>query len=321
MALPITIDTAFKRTYSATFEYVFQQMMSELRPTVRNETQEGEMKMWDFVGPTSGQWDLPRNSDTPNIPTPYTRRKCVLHRWNWGEYIDTWDKIKMLKDPTSDTIKMAVGAANRGMDERILQAAYATAYKGKDGDEPVNYYDVGECRLIDSAGTVIEAGSDFSTAGTESTGLTLAKIALIGSLMDNASVPQNDRYIVANTDQKWYLLGSTKATSTDYAGVKALVNGQIDTFMGFTFKWLPSDRFTANSTYTTCPAWNCVAYQKSAMLMTLGKDIITSVDVVPTKTNSVLAQAEMFIGSVRLQGPGVVLIPLLKSPTPIFNLS
>jgi hypothetical protein len=207
------------------------------------------------------------------------------------------------------------------MDERILQAAYAIAYKGKDGDEPVNYYDVGECRLIDSAGTVIAAGSDFSTAGTESTGLTLAKIALIGSLMDNASVPQNDRYIVANTDQKWYLLGSTKATSTDYAGVKALVNGQIDTFMGFTFKWLPSDRFTANSTYTTCPAWNCVAYQKSAMLMTLGKDIITSVDVVPTKTNSVLAQAEMFIGSVRLQGPGVVLIPLLKSPTPIFNLS
>lgn len=321
MALPITIDTAFKRTYSATFEYLFQQTMSELRPTVRNEFQEGEMKLWDFVGPTSVQWDLPRNSDTPNIPTPYSRRKNVLHRANWGEYIDTWDKIKMLKDPTSDTIRMAVAALNRAIDERVLQAAYAIAYTGKDGDVAVNYYDVGECRLIASDGTAIAAGSDFSTAGTVSTGLTLAKIALIGSLMDDASVPMEDRYIVANTDQKWYLLGSTKATSTDYASVKALVNGQINTFMGFTFKWLPSDRFTANSTYTTYPAWNCVAYQKSAMLLGMAKDIITTVDTIPQKTNSVLAQAEMFVGAVRLQGPGCILIPLLKSPTPIFNLS
>jgi hypothetical protein len=319
--LPITIDTAFKRTYSDVFEYVFQQTVSELRSTVRNEFQEGEMKMWNFVGETSVIWDLPRNSDTPNIPTPYTSRKNVLHRANWGEYIDTWDKIKMLKDPTSDTIKMAVAAINRAYDERILQAAYATAYTGKDGDVAINYYDVGECRLIASDGTVITAGSDFTTAGTVSTGLTLAKIATIGKLMDDKSVPKNDRYIVANTDQKWYLLGSTKAGSYDYNNVKALVNGEMNTYLGFNFKWLPSDRFATNSVYTTYPAYNCVAYQKSAMLLGINKDVTTTVDTIPQKTNSVLAQAETFVGAVRLQGPGVVLIPLLKSPAVDFTQS
>ena len=312
MALPISIDTTFKRTYSATFETVFQQTVAELRGTVRNEFQEGEVKLWDFVGPTSVQWDLPRNSDTPNIPTPYSRRKSVLHRANWGEYIDTWDKIKMLKDPTSDTIKMAIAAFNRAQDERILQAAYATVYTGKDGDTAVLPYDIGECRLIQSTGVEIAAGTNFTDS--TSIGLTLATVALAGKIMDDASIPKNDRYIVANTDQKWYMLGSAKVTNSDYNTVKALANGQLDTYMGFTFKWLPSDRFETNSVNTTTPAYNCVAYQKSAMLLAMNKDITTTVDTIPQKTNSVLAQAEMFIGSVRLQGPGVILMPLLKAP-------
>jgi hypothetical protein len=296
-------------------------MQSELTPCVRNEFQEGEMKLWDFVGETSGQWDLPRNSDTPNIPTPYTRRKNVLHRWNWGEYIDTWDKIKMLKDPTSDTLKMAVASANRAKDEKILEALSATVYTGKDGDVAILNYAVGESRVLASDGTVIDAGSTHSNASMSSTGLTLAKIATCGELMDEASVPQSDRYIVANTNQKWYLLGSTKVGSYDYNTVKCLANGEVNTYMGFTFKWLPSDRFATNSIYTSYPAYDCFAFHKSSMLLGKAKDITTSVDVVPTKTNSVLAQAEMFVGAVRLQGPGVVWMPLLKSPLMDFSPS
>jgi len=319
MSLPISIDTAFKVTYSNVFEYLFQQMTSELRDTVRNEFQEGEMKFWDFVGPTSGQWDLPRGSETPNIPTPYTRRKNVLHRWNWGEYVDTWDKIKTLKDPTSDIIKQAVCAANRADDERILQAAYATVYTGKDGDTAVLPYAVGECRLLESTGTVVDAGSTFTNV--TSTGLTLAKIATIGDLMDDASVPKEDRTLVAPVSQKWYLLGSTKLGSYDYNSVKALVGGELPGFMGFNFKWLPADRFAVNAECTTTPAYNCCAYQKQAMLLARNKDLTTSVDTVPTKLNSVLAQAEKFVGAVRLQGPGVVLFPLLKAQTMDFSSS
>jgi len=318
MALPISIDTAFKRTYSNVFEYLFQQTVSELRDTVRNEFQAGEMKMWDFVGPTSGQWDLPRGHDTPNIPTPFSRRKSVLHRWNWGEYVDTWDKIKALTDPTNDMLKMAVAAANRADDERILEAAYAIAYTGKNGDVAVNPYDVGECRLIESTGTVVDEGSNFTNV--TSTGLTLEKIATIGDLMDDASVPKEDRTLVCNTSQKWFLLGNTKVGSYDYNNVKALIGGDLPGFMGFNFKWLPSDRFSTNAQCTSTPAYNCCAYQKQSMLLARAKDLTTTVDTVPTKLNSVLAQAEKFVGSVRLQGKGVILFPLLKSPTMVYTV-
>lgn len=315
--LPITIDTAFVKENAATFQHVLQQTLSELRQTVRNETQHSEMKFWDFIGQTSVVWDLPRTSDTPNIPTPYTRRKCTLRRANWGEYIDDFDKIQMLKDPTSDTIKAAVAAFNRAFDERILEACAAIVYTGKEGSTAVNSYDVGECRLIEGSGVEVTAGSNFSD--TTETGLTLAKIALIGKLMDDASVTQADRHIVANSDQKWYLLGSTKATSADYNGVRALVHGEMDSYLGFKFHFLPSDRFTVNATDTGC--YECVAYQKDAVLLSMGKDISTSVDRVPTKTNSVLAQVEMFIGAVRLQGPGIVRILLKKAPGVDFTQS
>jgi len=315
MSLPITIDTAFVRQYASAFEQVFQQTQSLLEGTVRKESQSAEMKFWDFVGETSGQWDLPRNSDTPDIPTPYSRRKCVLHRWNWGEYIDNFDKIQMLKDPQSDVIQAAVKAANRAKDERILEAIAAIVYTGKDGTTAVNSYDVGECRLIEGSGVEVTAGSNFSD--TVETGLTLVKIATVGKIMDDAGVPESDRHFVANTDQKWYLLGSTKATSADYNGVRALVHGEMNSYLGFNFHWLPSARFTASTTDTGC--YECAAYHKSAMMLSMGKEITTTVDVIPTKKNSVLAQCEMYIGAVRLQGPGVVRILLKKSPTLAFD--
>lgn len=318
MSLPVTVDETFKRTYAATLTHLFQQTASELRPTVRNEPQEGEMKMWDFIGETSGQEDLPRGAEVPDIPSPYSRRKNTLHKWNKGEMIYEFDKLRMLLDPTSDINKATIAAANRWVDEKILQAVAAIVYTGKEGGTAVNSYDIGECRLIDGDGTEVAAGSNFSD--TIQTGLTLAKIALIGNLMDDASVPQGNRHLVANTDQKWYLLGSTKATSADYASVRALTYGEINSYLGFTFHWLPSARFTENATDTGC--YECCAYQRDAVLLGVGKDIQTSVDRMPKYgPNAHFAQAEVFAGAVRLQGPGVVRILLKKAPGVDFTQS
>jgi hypothetical protein len=307
MALPISIDTAFIKQYAAVFEHLFQQTTSELRSTVRNESQNAEMKFWDFIGPTSVTWDLPRGSDTPNIPTPFSRRKCLLRRANWGEFIDDFDRIQMLKDPTSDDIKNAVNALHRAIDERILEGLGADVSTGKEGTTTVHNYDVGECRLMEGDGTLVTAGSDHSD--TTETPLTIAKLADIGKILDDASVPSQGRHFVANPYNKWQLLQTTEVKSYDYNTVKALANGEIDTFMNFKFHWLPTERFTVNATDTG--TIECYAWHNSAMLLSVGKDIVTNVDRVPHKLNSVLAQAEMFIGAVRLQGPGVIEV-LLK---------
>ena len=47
--------------------------------------------------------------------------------------------------------------------------------------------------------------------------------------------PSIPRFIIVGPIQISDLLAVTQATSSDYASVKALVNGEIDTFMGFKF--------------------------------------------------------------------------------------
>lgn len=306
--MSIEVTTAFRREYTDAFMLTYQQLSSYLRSAVRNETQAGEEKFWDFIGQTSAIKDRARGSKTQHINTPHSRRRCTLHSYTWSDTTSDLDKIQMMKDPNSDYLRVGVGALYRGMDEEILAALGGTAYTGKGGTTTVNNYDIGECRLIDGDGTLVSAGSDHSA--TTETALTIAKIASVGELMDDASVPQEGRYIVSNPYNKWQLLQDAKIGSSDYNKIKALYAGEIMDFMGFQFIFMPTDRFTVNATDTGCI--ECYAWQRDAALIAMAKDITTKVDPLPDENYDVQAFAEAFYGSTRLQGPGVIEI-LLKT--------
>lgn len=311
------ITEAFRREYSDNFELIYQQKESVLGGCVRREDQNAEMKFWDYLGEVGVEWDGPRHGDTPQIDTPHTRRKNVLHTARWADKIDKPDKVQTLKDPQSGYIQVGTAAMRRAEDERILEALGATAYTGKDGNTAVTF--VSESSRIQSAQTLDVNGPGVADVNGTAVGLNLYKIAAAGQLMDEASVPMSDRVIVANSNQKWYLLGSTKTTSADYSAVRALAHGDIDSYMGFRFKWLPSDRFETNATDVEC--LNCYAFHRSAIVLGLGYDVTTEVDRLPTKNYSVQVFAEMMIGGVRLQGDGVVGILCKKDPGIDFTLA
>jgi len=301
------VTTAFRKEYSASFMLLFQQLQSKLETVVRRETQNSEEKFWDFIGQTSTKKNRARASKTPRMNTPHSRRRCTLDSFTWADTTSDLDKIQMMKDPTSDYLRSAVGALNRAKDETLLLAMGATAFTGKKGEVSMAAKD--ECTLINGDGTVVGAGSDFSD--TTETALTIAKIGLIGELMDDASVPQEGRYIVTNPYNKWQLLQDTKIGSADYNKIKALYEGEISDFMGFNFVFLPSDRFEVNSTDTGCI--ECFGFQRDSVLLATGKEITTKVDPLPDENYDIQAFAEMFIGAVRMQGSGVVPILLKKA--------
>ena len=309
------ITTAFKKQYSDSFELTYQQTQSILGGTVRREDQSSEMMFFDYLGEADVEWDGPRHGATPQIDTPHSRRRNTLHVARWADKIDKPDKVKTLKDPQSGYIKVGTAAIRRGEDERILEGLGATAYTGQDGGTAVTLVD--ESYRIMGDGTVKAPG--VADAGTTETGLTPQKIAQIGAIFDDNSVPEMDRHIVCNSNQKWYLLGSTKTTSADYSGVRSLAHGEINTWMGFTFHWLPSARFAVNTTDTGC--YNCYAYHRSAVMLGVGFDLNTEVDRLPTNNYSVQVFAEMMMGSTRLQGLGVVGILLKKDPGIDFTLA
>jgi hypothetical protein len=215
------------------------------------------------------------------------------------------DKLKLLADPQSTYVVNAVMAANRQIDDVIITALGGPAYSGHTGGTTVNNYDVDECRLIESDGTIATAGSDWSD--TTETALTIAKLLTCKQLLDDAEIDdERQRYFVTNPYNINQLLNTTEVKSSDYNTVKALAQGQIDTYMGF--KFLKSTRLVADDTDTG--ATKCYAFAQGAIVLAIAKEPTVNVDQLPTKRYTTQVYVRESIGATRVEGPAVVGITL-----------
>ena len=120
--------------------------------------------------------------------------------------------------------------------------------------------------------------------------------------MDAGDVPEEDRVIAIQAADIKNLLKETKVTSAEYATVKALVNGQIDTFMNFKFIRV-SDRVWEAAGYGKNVA---IAFQKNGIKLAIGQEMVSHIDVRADLCYSTQVYSEMTLGATRLQEPMVV---------------
>jgi len=312
------ITTAFTEQYRANVLLLSQQKMSRLRATCQEESVVGRTFYGERIGATAGADIEERHGDTPLVSTPHSRRRGSMVDWDWADLIDDLDKQKMLISPESTYVQNAVAAANRRIDKHIYDALGGTAAAGQSGGTTVNNYDLGECRLVDSAGGVVTAGSNHSAA--ISTPLTIAKMLTLKLLLDQGDIdPERQRHIIVNPYNIGQILSTTQVSSADYNTVKALAQGQIDTFMAFKFHML-QDYIDATKGHlrdseheTADEAVECYAYAQGAIKLGVGKDITTRVDIRVDKRMSMQPYVRMSFGAVRVEGPAVAEITLKKS--------
>jgi Phage capsid protein len=316
------------------FELIFQQTKSALQGMVREEEQQAEWKAWDFVGEAGLIKNRARQANTVFGDIKHARR------WNKNDsytspalLIDQLDVLQALKDPKSTYLQAMAASFSRGKDETVLTNAFNPVLTGNDypgsvGDiGSLKYYDPGECIVMNSDGTFssdVDAGTGQTLGGIEvakttgATGLTPAKLKNLGTRFDNASVPQSNRHIVANSDQKAFLLSSIEFTSSLYQGKTPLAEGIMETYFwnNWMIHFIPSVRFAANAVETnaTYPCVDALAFQRDALLWTNGSGLQTRVDQNMNYNYNVQLWAEAMWGCVRLQGPGVAKIVLLRSP-------
>jgi hypothetical protein len=303
--MSVQVPVAFVDQYKANILLLSQQKESLLRQCCRMETITGDAMYVERIGATEAQLIADRHGDTPQIDTPHSRRKLTLADYNWNDYIDTLDRLKMLIDPQGTYAVNAVMAFNRTIDDIIITALGGTALSGHAGGTTVNNYDVGECRLVESDGTIATAGSDWSN--TTETGLTIAKILTCKQLLDDANIdPSRKRYFVTNPYNINQLLNTTEVKSSDYNTVKALAQGQIDTFCGF--KFLMSTRLAADDTDTG--ATKCYAFCQDAIVLAIPKEPTVRVSERADKNYTTQVYVEMSLGATRVEGPAVVGITL-----------
>jgi len=278
------ITTAFVQQYSSNVQLLSQQKGSLLRNAVRVESQVGKNAFYDQVGSATAQKRLSRHADTPQLDTPHARRRVSLVDYEYADLIDDQDKVRTLIDPTSPYSQATAFAMGRAIDDEIISAAFGTAYTGETGSTSTTF----------PSGQVVSVGSPVA-------GLSIAKLVEAKQLLDEANVDTTlPRYVAVAPEQLADLLNITTVTSSDYNTVKALVQGEIDTFLGF--KFIVSTRLSSESGTNR----RVIAWAEDGLLLSIGKDITAKIDERADKGYATQVYYAMSIGATRMEEEKVV---------------
>jgi|TARA_Y100000015_G_scaffold32670_1_gene32526 hypothetical protein len=276
------ITTAFVNQFSANVQMLSQQMGSLLRNAVDTESVNGEKAFFDQVGQAAAVLRTSRHADTPLVETPHTRRMVTMSDYEYADLIDDSDKVRLLVDPTSTYSRAAAAAMGRAMDDVIISAALGTSQTGKDG----------------STSTTLPAGQKIAHG---SAGLTIAKLVSAKELLDAASVdPSIPRHIIVSPKQISDLLNNTTVTSSDFNTVKALAQGEINSFVGFNF--IVSNRLNTDSNSDR----QVIAFAQDGLKLAVGKEPAARIDERADKSYSTQVYYCQTIGATRMEEEKVV---------------
>lgn len=224
-----------------------------------------------------------RGVATPRIPQTdvvpmgqsYARPEAILSDWNAAEYTDVFDQAKAQVDERQVVAANIAAAIGRREDQLILDA-------------------------IDAAHPAADVSTDVGGTGS---GLNMAKLRRAARIMNDRAVPRGQRAFIHSAAGLEQLLGLTEATSSDFNTVKTLVNGEINTFMGFTFVMIEA-RAEGGLPLAGQIRTN-YAIDKLAVGLAIGIDYRTEVNYIPEKT-SWLANGLFSAGAVTIDPEGVV---------------
>lgn len=295
------ITEAFVQQFNSNVMHLSQQQDSRLQNAVRRETQKGKAQFFDRIGKVAAVKRLSRHAETPQMDTPHSRRMVTLEDYEWADLVDDQDKLRMLIDPTSEYAMAASFAFGRSKDDVIIAAAFASAYGGEKGDQAVTHPNSQKYAAND--------GSAFKNLNV----LTLRKVK---SLMDSKEVV-GKRYIACTSSQIDSLLGETQVTSADYNGVKALVQGEVNSFMGFEFIRLEGLGLTTSTVATAATgavgsgasvvgSRACIAWSEQGLLLSMGEDFMTKISERDDKGYAKQVYARMSLGATRMEEEQVV---------------
>ena len=280
--MSMTITEAQVQQYGANIRMLFQQQGSKLRKYVMEKELNGKFRYFERLASTAAVVRATRHGDTPLVEQTHSRRRVDAVDYEWADLFDPQDDIRVLIDPIGAYTQNAVWALGRAVDDSIITAFNASSLEGETG----------------ATTTSFPAGQQIANGGT---GFTVAKLRQAKRILDLADVPQTGRYVVIAPHALEDLLTDTAVTSSDFNVVKALVNGEVNTFMGFQFEM--TTRLPKTGNIRSCFAWH-----ESCMGLAIGNDITTRVSERADKSYSLQVYAKATFGSLRIEDEGVVQI-------------
>ncbi|NBW08654.1 MAG: hypothetical protein EBR82_11575 [Caulobacteraceae bacterium] len=288
------IPQYFTTEFTSNWEHLLQQKVSKLREYVSVESVRGKEKTFNQLAAVEMTKITNRASDTNISDVTLAKRWLRPYPYEHATLFDEWDAeyLGEVSLPQSETVSNHAMAYMRTCDKVIIDAALGTAYTGETGVTPTSLPS-GQKVAVD----YVETGSAANS------GLTIAKLRQAAYLLNDAEVDDSDpRVIVVSAKQIQDLLRTTEVTSADYNSVKALVQGQLDTFMGFKFRRVASSLlpYNANTGVRTC-----FAYVRSGVkLADAGRKV--HVDIRADKSHALQIRTVASLGATRMEEKKVV---------------
>ena len=273
--MAINVSTAFVDLFDSEVKQAYQ-AESVLRGTMRTRTGDaGNTVKFPTIGKGVATLRVPQTDVTP-LNVTYGQVTATMEDYIAAEYSDIFQQSHINFDERSELVQVVSKSIARRMDQIMIDALNA------------------------ATGTSAVA----TTIGGAGTNMNIEKLRATAKAMNEKNVPSEGRNLLMHASQLDALLGETEITSQDFASVKALVQGEINTFMGFNILTM-GDRDECGipkpSTRT------CFAWHKDSMGYAESMAQKTEVNYVPEKT-SFLVSSMFSAGSVSIDGEGIVKI-------------
>ena len=276
-----SISNAFVQLFDAEVKQAYQ-ANRQLAGLVRERTVEGSSVKFPKIGKGSATLRVPQTDVTP-MNVSYSQVTCTLQDWNAAEYSDIFHQAKVNFDERRELVQVVSAAVGRRMDQLVIGA------------------------LAGSSST-LTVSNDIG--GTD-TGLNTAKLRRAKALLDKQNVPMDGRCMLIHANSLESLLGETAVTSADFNSVRALVSGELNTFLGFRFITI-GDRNEGGLAIDGSLDRVVYAFHKDAVGLGVGMAMRSEINYVAEKT-SYLVNGMFSAGAINIDDEGICLITTRES--------
>ncbi len=273
--MAVGISNAFVQMFDAEVKQAYQSARALAGVTRERTNVEGNQVKFPKIGKGTATVRVPQSDVTP-LNVTYSQVTASMSDYIAAEYSDIFNQQKVNFDERRELVQVVGAAIGRRMDQLVIDA-------------------------LNAASAPSTVGTDIGGTGTN---MNLAKLLAAKKAMDANNVPSEGRCMIIHANGLSSLLDETELTSSDFASVKALVQGDIDTFLGFKFITL-GDRDEGGlplpSTRTS------FAFHRDAIGMGIGMNQRSEINYIAEKT-SFLVSSMFSAGAVAIDDEGIVKI-------------
>ena len=279
--MALSISNAFVTLFDSEVRQAYQAKRS-LAGLTREKQVEGSTVKFNILGEGVATIRSPMADVTP-LNATFSQKTASIVDYVASEYSDVFQQSHVNFDERNELVQLVGNASGRRMDQTTIDALVAEGSPGT------------------VANTIQEDGSAGSAAD-----LNTGKIRAAKKTMDAANVPPDNRVLLIHANNLSSLLGQTSATSADFSSVRALVDGSIDTWLGYKVV-VVGDRTEGGLPKDGSNDRSCFAFHKESVGMGISMNQKTEINYVAEKTSWLITS--MFgAGAVSIQASGIVKI-------------